>query len=131
MLAVMNQLTGINGVMYYCAQILASAGIENVLFTQMIVVGLWNMLTVFIFMAVVDRLSRRLIFVMALSIMIIGTVALIASFMVSGIPVVALIGMLFYILGFESGPGPLFYVMATQDFPKELVAQEGVMAKLL
>lgn len=123
MLAVMNQLTGINGVMYYCAQILASAGIENVLFTQMIVVGLWNMLTVFIFMAVVDRLSRRLIFIMALSIMIIGTVALIASFMVSGIPVVALIGMLFYILGFESGPGPLFYVMATQDFPKELVAQ--------
>lgn len=123
MLAVMNQLTGINGVMYYCAQILASAGIENVLFTQMIVVGLWNMLTVFIFMAVVDRLSRRLIFIMALSIMIVGTVALIASFMVSGIPVVALIGMLFYILGFESGPGPLFYVMATQDFPKELVAQ--------
>ena len=103
--------------------ILASAGIENVLFTQMIVVGLWNMLTVFIFMAIVDRLSRRFIFILALSVMIVGTVALIASFMISGIPVVALIGMLFYILGFESVPGPLFYVMATQDFPKELVAQ--------
>ena len=123
MLAVMNQLTGINGVMYYCAQILSSAGIDNVLFTQMIVVGLWNMLTVFIFMAIVDRLSRRSIFIIALSVMIVGTIALILSFMISGIPVVALIGMLFYILGFESGPGPLFYVMATQDFPKELVAQ--------
>ena len=89
----------------------------------MFVVGLWNMLTVFIFMAIVDRLSRRSIFIIALSVMIVGTIALILSFMISGIPVVALIGMLFYILGFESGPGPLFYVMATQDFPKELVAQ--------
>ena len=43
--------------------------------------------------------------------------------MATNIPVVALIGMALYILGFESGPGPLFYVMATQDFPKELVSQ--------
>ena len=77
MLAVMNQLTGINGVMYYAAQILASAGIENVLLTQLLVVGLWNMLTVFIFMAIVDRMSRKSIFILALSIMIAGTVALI------------------------------------------------------
>lgn len=77
MLAVMNQLTGINGVMYYAAQILASAGIENVLLTQLLVVGLWNMLTVFIFMAIVDRMSRKSIFILALSIMIAGTIALI------------------------------------------------------
>ena len=133
MLAVMNQLTGINGVMYYCAQILSSAGIGNVLFTQMIVVGLWNMLTVFIFMAIVDCMSRRSIFMIALAVMLVGTIALIIrfrsvntmtrSFMATNVPVVALIGMVLYILGFESGPGPLFYVMATQDFPKELVAQ--------
>lgn len=43
--------------------------------------------------------------------------------MASNIAVVALAGMIFYILGFEIGPGPLFYVMATQDFPKDLVNQ--------
>lgn len=80
MLALMNQFTGINGVMYYSAQILADAGVENVLLTQLLVVGLWNMLTVFIFMAVVDRLSRRYIMLIALSIMIIGTVALITRY---------------------------------------------------
>lgn len=78
MLAIMNQFTGINGVMYYSAQILADAGVENVLLTQLLVVGLWNMLTVFIFMAVVDRLSRRTILMMALSVMIVGTLALIS-----------------------------------------------------
>ena len=30
MLAVMNQFTGINGVMYYATQILAAAGVSNV-----------------------------------------------------------------------------------------------------
>ena len=78
MLAIMNQFTGINGVMYYSAQILADAGVQNVLLTQLIVVGLWNMLTVFIFMAIVDKLSRRYILLIALSIMIVGTIALIA-----------------------------------------------------
>ena len=41
----------------------------------------------------------------------------------ANIAIVALAGMLFYILGFEVGPGPLFYVMATQDFPKHLINQ--------
>lgn len=83
MLAIMNQFTGINGVMYYSAQILADAGVDNVLLTQLLVVGLWNMLTVFIFMAIVDRLSRRSIMLIALSIMIVGTIALIARFVLS------------------------------------------------
>lgn len=43
--------------------------------------------------------------------------------MASNIAFVALAGMILYILGFEVGPGPLFYVMATQDFPKDLVNQ--------
>ena len=80
MLSIMNQFTGINAVTYYSAQILADAGIENVLLTQMIVVGLWNALTVFIFMALVDRLTRKRIMLIALSIMIIGTIALIIRY---------------------------------------------------
>lgn len=141
MLAVMNQLTGINGVMYYAAQILASAGIQNVLLTQLLVVGLWNMLTVFIFMAIVDKLSRKKIFTIALAIMIAGTIALIirsvrhpvliSSFMVQGLSVVAMAGMIFYLLGFETGPGPLFYVMATQDFPPHLVNQGLSLSNIL
>lgn len=66
--------------MYYAAQILASAGIENVLLTQLLVVGLWNMLTVFIFMAIVDKMSRKNIFLIALGIMITGTIALIVRY---------------------------------------------------
>lgn len=53
------------------------------------------------------------------------------SFSISGIVVVALGGMILYILGFEIGPGPLFYVMATQDFPKNLVDQGLALSNTL
>lgn len=52
----------------------------------MIVVGLWNMITVFFFMAIVDRMSRRNIFIIALAVMIVGTVALIGRCSLHGCP---------------------------------------------
>lgn len=48
-----------------------------------------------------------------------------------GLSTVAIIGMLLFILGFESGPGPLFFVMASQDFPPELVDQGTSVANIL
>lgn len=54
-----------------------------------------------------------------------------SSFMVTGIAPVAMAGMIFYLLGFETGPGPLFYVMATQDFPPELVNQGLSLSNIL
>ena len=48
-----------------------------------------------------------------------------------GLAIVAIIGMLLFILGFESGPGPLFFVMASQDFPPELVDQGTSVANIL
>ena len=98
---------------------------------QVFVVGLWNMLTVFIFMAIVDCLSRRTIFMIALSIMLIGSITLISSFLIKGLSIVAVFGLLLFILGFESGPGPLFFVMASQDFPSDLVDQGTSIANIL
>ena len=131
MLAVMNQFTGINGVMYYAYDILHDAGVPNAMLVQVFVVGLWNMLTVFIFMAIVDCLSRRTIFMIALSIMLIGSITLISSFLIKGLSIVAVFGLLLFILGFESGPGPLFFVMASQDFPSDLVDQGTSIANIL
>ena len=51
--------------------------------------------------------------------------------MVQGLSVVAMAGMIFYLLGFETGPGPLFYVMATQDFPPHLVNQGLSLSNIL
>ena len=53
---------------------------------QVFVVGLWNMITVFFFMAIVDRMSRRNIFIIALAVMIVGTVALIGRCSLHGCP---------------------------------------------
>ncbi|KAK8790896.1 hypothetical protein WA158_005527 [Blastocystis sp. Blastoise] len=120
MLAVMNQLTGINGVIFYAPQILQNAGVDNALLIQILIVGVWNAVTVVVFMFFVDKLSRQLILNISIGIMVIGCISLIVAFNVSGSVVFAFIGMLCFIFGFETGPGPLFFVMASHDFPSAL-----------
>ena len=44
--------------------------------------------------------------------------------MVQGLSVVAMAGMIFYLLGFETGPGPLFYLIATKDLTTQIVNQD-------
>lgn len=103
MLAAVNQFTGIlnhdkririgiNGVIYYSPQLLTEAGIDEVyvhitaihdlqaLLVNIIVVGVWNTLTVFIFMGIVDRLSRYTILNISLAIMVLGSSLLIVSY---------------------------------------------------
>ena len=98
---------------------------------QIFVVGVWNMVTVFIFMAIVDCMSRRKIFLIALGVMLVGSIVLVLSFSFKGMSIAAIIGLLLFILGFESGPGPLFFVMASQDFPPELVDQGTSVANVI
>ena len=83
---------GINGVIYYSPQLLTEAGIDEVYFhitaihdlqallVNIIVVGVWNTLTVFIFMGIVDRLSRYTILNISLAIMVLGSSLLIVSY---------------------------------------------------
>ncbi|KAK8791796.1 hypothetical protein WA158_005173 [Blastocystis sp. Blastoise] len=123
MLAVMNQLTGINGVVFYAPRILKDAGVENALLIQILLVGGWNTVTVFIFMALVDKLSRKTILNVSLGLMAIGSILMVLSNAINGLVVCAFVGIVFFILGFEVGPGPLFFVMASQDFPKPLFDQ--------
>ncbi|KAK8805809.1 hypothetical protein WA158_002465 [Blastocystis sp. Blastoise] len=131
MLAVVNQFTGINGVIYYSPQILTEAGIENALMVNILVVGVWNTLTVFIFMALVDKLSRKMILNISLAIMVVGSILLIVTFYITGYTGLAIGGVVMFILGFETGPGPLFYVMASQDFPKDIMDKGLGLANVL
>ncbi len=47
---------------------------------QILIVGVWNTVTVFIFMALVDKISRQMILNISLSIMILGCVCMIISY---------------------------------------------------
>jgi sugar porter (SP) family MFS transporter len=121
-----NQLTGINAVIFYAPKIFASAGLEgNPLLWTFALVGTWNFLSVFVSFLLVDRLGRRPLILFALALMasaallfsIASREGLLETKIAQPLEIAAILS---FILAFEIGPGPLFFVMATEAFPKEI-----------
>ena len=60
MIAVFNQLDGINAVIYYTADIFRMAGADNAgALMQSVIVGLTNLVMTFVGMALIDRVGRK------------------------------------------------------------------------
>jgi SP family arabinose:H+ symporter-like MFS transporter len=125
-LASCNQLTGINGIMFYAPEILSDAitGVDPLILT-FTVIGLWNFLSVFVSLLLVDRFSRHALMLSSLVVMIGGccllaTADLHAFGHGTGKTAASIIALVSYILAFECGPGPLFWIMAAETYPDDI-----------
>lgn len=123
-LQIVQQLTGINVIMYYAPKIFALAGFESVT-GQMwgtVVAGATNVLATFIAIAFVDRLGRKPIMyagfvVMGLALLVVGLLfnADIAANPQFGYPAVA--ALLIFIVGFAMSAGPIIWVICSEIYP--------------
>ncbi len=123
-LQIIQQLTGINVVMYYAPKIFALAGFEDVT-EQMwgtVLVGLTNVLATFIAIAFVDRLGRKPIMyagfiVMGLALVTVGTLfnADIAKNPHLGYPAIG--ALLVFIIGFAMSAGPIVWIICSEIYP--------------
>lgn len=110
-----NQLTGINAVIFYAPSIFISAGFEKLaLVLTIAVVGTWNLLSVLLTMPLIHRFPRRTLMLVASAVMTAGfaVLAFATYFTPASRAVPSIVGILLVVLGFELGPGPLFFVMA-------------------
>jgi len=123
-LQIVQQLTGINVIMYYAPKIFALAGFEDVV-EQMwgtVAVGITNVLATFIAIAFVDRLGRKPIMyagflVMGLSLLTVGLLfnADIAKNPQLGFPAIG--ALLVFIIGFAMSAGPIIWVICSEIYP--------------
>ncbi len=123
-LQIVQQLTGINVIMYYAPKIFALAGFEDVT-EQMwgtVAVGITNVLATFIAIAFVDRLGRKPIMyvgfvVMGLSLLTVGLLfrAGIDQNPQYGYPAIA--ALLVFIIGFAMSAGPIIWVICSEIYP--------------
>jgi SP family galactose:H+ symporter-like MFS transporter len=123
-LQIVQQLTGINVIMYYAPRIFGMAGFESTA-EQMwgtVVVGITNVLATFIAIAFVDRLGRKPIMfagfvVMGLSLLAVGVL------FHSGIGENHALGywaagaLLLFIVGFAMSAGPIIWVICSEIYP--------------
>lgn len=137
-LAMAQQLTGINAIMFYGPLIFEAAGVppEDKLLVTMAAIGTWNLISVFISFALVDRLGRRPLMLGALTAMCVATLVSGIAYTVPGLSSSVRSGLLIamtmvFIGGFETGPGPLFFVMASESFSPHIKSEGLVLCNAL
>lgn len=126
-LQVIQQLTGINVIMYYAPRIFEMAGFAST--TQQmwgtVVVGLTNVLATFIAIAFVDRLGRKPIMyagfvVMGLSLLTVGLIFHMkgeGTALHAGLAYPAAFALLLFIVGFAMSAGPIIWVLCSEIYP--------------
>jgi len=123
-LQIIQQLTGINVVMYYAPKIFALAGFETVTgqLWGTVLVGVTNVLATFIAIAFVDRIGRKPIMyagfiVMGLALLTVGLIfnSDIAANPQLGYPAIG--ALLVFIIGFAMSAGPIIWVICSEVYP--------------
>jgi len=118
-LAVFQQITGINAILYYAPRIFEGAGFARMsAIGQSTIVGLTNMAFTLVAIFLADRVGRRPLLLVATAGMGLSLVLLGAAFRSPFLPPSALLFIiLVYIAFFASAMGPLVWVMMAEIFP--------------
>ena len=121
-LAILQQITGINAILYYAPRIFERAGFERIsAIGQSTIVGLVNMLFTIVAIVLVDRVGRKPLLLIAAAGMGISQLLLGAAFRVehfSGTGILLLI--LLYIAFFAMAMGPIVWVVMSEIFPTRM-----------
>ena len=121
-LAVAQQLVGVNTVIYYAPTILKDTGLTNsASLAGSLAVGVTNLVFTVVAVLLLDRVGRRVL-------LLTGTVVSLVALLVLGIYFssatlqhdhgwLALTGLILFIAGFAIGLGPVFWLMISEIFP--------------
>ncbi len=121
-LAIFQQITGINTIMYYAPKIFAQIGQSNdTALLQTIAIGGTNLLFTIVAMLFIDRVGRKFLMVtgsVGMTVMLSGLSLL--YFMGQATGVLVLIFILGYIAFFAASLGPTLWVVVSEIFPNRL-----------
>jgi MFS family permease len=131
-LAAIQQLSGINAILYYVPTVMEHAGLStSSSILASVLVGAVNVAATVVALQLVDRLGRRPLLFGSLAGMFVALcvlgLSLAAPHSAFGGSSVALLSILAYIVAFAVGIGPVFWLLAAEIFPaRERAAGAGV-----
>jgi len=134
-LAIFQQITGINTVIYYAPTIMQSAGISSasgaILATAGI--GLVNVIMTVVSMWLIDRAGRRALLLTGIAGMVVSLGALGYVFHLparaGGIAEIAVFTLMAYVASFAISLGPIFWLLIAEIYPLKIRgATEGIAA---
>jgi sugar porter (SP) family MFS transporter len=124
-LAILQQVTGINTVIYYAPTIFENAGLTSA--TAAIAatagVGAVNVVMTIVAIFLVDRVGRRPLLLISLAGMVLGLIAMGSVFIFSSgntggnLGLLTEASMMIYIAAFAIGMGPIFWLLISEIYP--------------
>jgi sugar porter (SP) family MFS transporter len=123
LLAVFQQITGINTVIYYAPTLLQGAGLgNNAALLANVVNGAVNVGMTIVAIWLLDKVGRRPLLLSGTAGMAVGMVIVACSFLggsdlKGGLAYVAIIGLLIYTGSFAIGLGPVFWLLIAEIYP--------------
>jgi SP family galactose:H+ symporter-like MFS transporter len=122
-LAIFQQVTGINTVIYYAPTIFESAGLTSasVSILATVAVGIVNALMTAVAIWLLDRVGRRPLLLTGMIGMIVALLALGGAFLVPGLSGsmgwIAVASVIVYVGSFAVGLGPVFWLLISEIYP--------------
>jgi len=121
LLAVFVQISGINTIVDYAPKILLAAGVEiNNALLQTSFVGIINFIFTFVAILFIDKVGRRLLYLIGSMGMVITLLMLAISFYLRMEGIFTLICILAFIAFFASCIGPVFWTLVSEIFPNRM-----------
>lgn len=119
-LQLLQQLCGINIIMYFGPELIKAAGYTSEFASNVgtIAIGLTNVLATFIAIAYIDKWGRKPILIAGYSIMAIAMTG-VAAFMHFNYSMAAIISVLVFIIAFAFSAGPVVWVLCSEIQPLE------------
>jgi SP family arabinose:H+ symporter-like MFS transporter len=132
-LAVFQQITGINAILYYAPRIFEGAGFGRMsAIGQSAIIGVCNMLFTIVAIVLADKVGRRPLLLIATGGMGLSLLLLGAAFKFPLLPASALLFIiLLYIAFFASAMGPLVWVVMAEIFPIKVRGSAMGLATLI
>ncbi|HEY2042900.1 MAG TPA: sugar porter family MFS transporter [Jatrophihabitans sp.] len=137
MLAVFQQITGINTIIYYAPTLLSSAGLGNsAALLANVVNGAVNVLMTIVAIRLLDRTGRRPLLLGGTTGMAAGMIVVALTFAIGGSHLhgntayIAIAGLLLYTGSFAVGLGPVFWLLISEIYPVKIRGQAMSVATM-
>lgn len=120
-IGLLNQLSGINAILYYSNFIFASAGFSKMSGgLQTVLIGLFNLLATFVGMSLIDKLGRKTLLLIGSVGMVIALSGVAGIFFTNSHQNLLVVMLVMYILFFAISQGSVIWVYIAEIFPNRV-----------